>query len=147
MLFRSVDVINTGVDRTLFRPGSADLSPWGGEPPRPLIVQVGNLIERKNPERLARAAQGIGERLGELFRPCLGLDPEGNGKVPGQRDGPAHLVGAGLALATLDMIADAGGRPANFMDIRTTASSVDVAYGFDMLLANPAVREIGRAHV
>ena len=54
-----VDVINTGVDRVLFRPGSADLSPWGGEPPRPLIVQIGNLIERKNPERLARAAQRL----------------------------------------------------------------------------------------
>lgn len=48
--------------------------------------------------------------------------------------------GAGLALATLDMLRDAGGNPANFMDIRTTASSLDVAYGFDLLLSNPAVK-------
>jgi succinyl-CoA synthetase beta subunit len=50
--------------------------------------------------------------------------------------------GAGLALATLDMLADAGGRPANFMDIRTTASSLDVAYGFEVLLSNPKVRAV-----
>ncbi|MCX6392864.1 MAG: glycosyltransferase [Actinobacteria bacterium] len=54
-----IDVINTGVDRVLFRPGAADLSPYGAPPQRPLIVQIGNLIERKNPERLARAAQRL----------------------------------------------------------------------------------------
>ncbi|NJO33647.1 MAG: succinyl-CoA synthetase subunit beta [Rhodospirillales bacterium] len=50
--------------------------------------------------------------------------------------------GAGLALATLDMLCDAGGRPANFMDIRTTASSLDIARGVQLLLENPAVRAI-----
>jgi len=59
-------------------------------------------------------------------------------------DGDIGLVvnGAGLALATLDMIVDAGGRPANFMDIRTTASSLDIAYGLELLLASPRVRAI-----
>ena len=50
--------------------------------------------------------------------------------------------GAGLALATLDMIVDAGGRPANFMDIRTTASSLDIAHGFTLLLKNPRTKAI-----
>ncbi len=50
--------------------------------------------------------------------------------------------GAGLALATIDLLADAGGRPANFMDIRTTASSLDIAHGFGLILANPQVRAI-----
>lgn len=50
--------------------------------------------------------------------------------------------GAGLALATLDMLCDAGGRPANFMDIRTTASSLDIARGVQLLLDDPAVRAI-----
>jgi succinyl-CoA synthetase beta subunit len=50
--------------------------------------------------------------------------------------------GAGLALATLDMLGDAGGRPANFMDIRTTASSLDIARGFQLILENPSVRAI-----
>ena len=59
-------------------------------------------------------------------------------------DGDIGLVvnGAGLALATLDMVKDAGGRPANFMDVRTTATSLDVAFGFDLLLANPALRAV-----
>jgi succinyl-CoA synthetase beta subunit len=50
--------------------------------------------------------------------------------------------GAGLGLATLDMVQAANGRPANFMDIRTTATSLDVAHGFTLLLNNPAVRSI-----
>lgn len=50
--------------------------------------------------------------------------------------------GAGLALATLDCLGACGGRPANFMDIRTTASSLDIAYGFRLIAANPATRAI-----
>lgn len=50
--------------------------------------------------------------------------------------------GAGLGLATLDMVHAAHGAPANFMDIRTTATSLDVAFGFTLLLNNPAVRSI-----
>lgn len=57
-------------------------------------------------------------------------------------DGNIGVVcnGAGLSLATLDMVIDAGGKPANFMDIRTTASSMDVAYGIEVVLENPTVR-------
>lgn len=61
-----------------------------------------------------------------------------------QMDGSVGMVvnGAGLALATLDLVCDAGGSPANFMDIRTTASSLDVAYGFGMILANKNARSV-----
>lgn len=50
--------------------------------------------------------------------------------------------GAGLGLATNDMIIDAGGRPANFMDIRTTATSLDIARGVDLLLKDRSVGAI-----
>ncbi len=50
--------------------------------------------------------------------------------------------GAGLALATQDMLADAGGKAANFMDIRTTATSLQVARGIGILLADPDVKVI-----
>lgn len=58
--------------------------------------------------------------------------------------GPIGLVvnGAGLALATIDMLADFGGQPANFMDIRTTASSLDIAYGVELVLNNPNTRSL-----
>lgn len=59
-------------------------------------------------------------------------------------DGNIGVVvnGAGLALATHDMLTDAGEEPANFMDIRTTASSLDIAGGFDLLLANDNVKAV-----
>lgn len=55
-----------------------------------------------------------------------------------QMDGDIGTVvnGAGLGLATLDMIAAAGGKPANFMDIRTTAKSLDIAQGISLVLEN-----------
>jgi len=61
-----------------------------------------------------------------------------------QLDGDIGLVsnGAGLGLATLDMVHRAGGRPANFMDIRTTARSLDIAHGFALLLDNPKIRTL-----
>jgi succinyl-CoA synthetase beta subunit len=50
--------------------------------------------------------------------------------------------GAGLALATLDMIKDNGGDTADFMDVRPVATRDQVATGIKMLLANPKVKAI-----
>lgn len=50
--------------------------------------------------------------------------------------------GAGLALATLDLTAEHGASPANFMDIRTTATSLDIAYGIGLILSNPRTQNI-----
>jgi succinyl-CoA synthetase beta subunit len=59
-------------------------------------------------------------------------------------DGNIGVVvnGAGLALATHDMLRDAGGAPANFMDIRTTAMSLQIGKGIGLLLADPRVKVI-----
>jgi succinyl-CoA synthetase beta subunit len=59
-----------------------------------------------------------------------------------QMDGDIGTVvnGAGLGLATLDMLRAAGGTPANFMDIRTTAKSMDIAQGIGLVLGNPRVK-------
>jgi len=59
-----------------------------------------------------------------------------------QMDGNIGIVvnGAGLGLATLDMVRAAGGAPANFMDIRTTAKSLDIAHGVGMILDNPRAK-------
>jgi succinyl-CoA synthetase beta subunit len=61
-----------------------------------------------------------------------------------QMDGNIGVVvnGAGLGLATLDMVRAAGGEPANFMDIRTTARSLDIAQGIGLVLDNPKVKVI-----
>jgi len=57
-------------------------------------------------------------------------------------DGAIGLVvnGAGLGLATHDMVIEAGGRPANFMDIRTMATAGQIATGIGILLDDPGVR-------
>ncbi len=57
-------------------------------------------------------------------------------------DGDIGLVvnGAGLGLATLDLVIESGGRPANFMDIRTTAGSFQIARVIQMLLENSRVK-------
>lgn len=57
-------------------------------------------------------------------------------------DGDIGVVvnGAGLGLATNDLLIEHGGQPANFMDIRTTASSFQIAKGVQILLDDPAVK-------
>lgn len=57
-------------------------------------------------------------------------------------DGDIGVVvnGAGLGLVTLDLLHAAGGKPANFMDIRTTAKSLDIANGISLVLDNPKVK-------
>jgi len=59
-------------------------------------------------------------------------------------DGNIGMVvnGAGLALATHDILCDCGGAPANFMDIRTSAMSLQIAKGIGLLLADPRVAVI-----
>lgn len=50
--------------------------------------------------------------------------------------------GAGLAMATMDVIKMAGAEPANFLDVGGGASEEMVAHGFEIILADPNVRAI-----
>jgi succinyl-CoA synthetase beta subunit len=50
--------------------------------------------------------------------------------------------GAGLAMATMDIIKLAGGRPANFLDVGGGASAEAVEAGFKIILADPHVRAV-----
>ena len=50
--------------------------------------------------------------------------------------------GAGLAMATMDMIQHAGGEPANFLDIGGGASPERVAAAFRLVLSDPRVRAV-----
>ncbi len=50
--------------------------------------------------------------------------------------------GAGLAMATMDIIKLAGGEPANFLDVGGGASSEAVENGFKIILSDPAVKAI-----
>jgi succinyl-CoA synthetase beta subunit len=50
--------------------------------------------------------------------------------------------GAGLAMATMDLIKLHGGRPANFLDVGGGATSDRVTAAFQLILSNPQVRAI-----
>jgi len=50
--------------------------------------------------------------------------------------------GAGLAMATMDLIKLHGGRPANFLDVGGGATSERVAAAFKLILSNRNVRAI-----
>ena len=50
--------------------------------------------------------------------------------------------GAGLAMATMDLIQLSGGKPANFLDVGGGASAVTVEAGFRIILKDPNVKAI-----
>jgi succinyl-CoA synthetase beta subunit len=50
--------------------------------------------------------------------------------------------GAGLAMATMDMIKLSGGEPANFLDVGGGANAVTVEAGFRIILQDPNVKAI-----
>jgi succinyl-CoA synthetase beta subunit len=57
-------------------------------------------------------------------------------------DGDVGIIGngAGLVMATLDMILDYKGRPANFCDVGGGASEERIAAALEIVLANPRVK-------
>ncbi len=50
--------------------------------------------------------------------------------------------GAGLAMATMDIIKLSGGEPANFLDVGGAASAETVANGFRIVLSDPNVKSV-----
>jgi len=50
--------------------------------------------------------------------------------------------GAGLAMATMDIIKYAGGMPANFLDVGGSASADQVEHAFEILLSDKSVRAV-----
>ena len=50
--------------------------------------------------------------------------------------------GAGLAMATMDLIKQAGAEPANFLDVGGGASAEQVENGFRIILSDPNVKGV-----
>ncbi|MDE0532301.1 MAG: acetate--CoA ligase family protein [Albidovulum sp.] len=88
-------------------------------PRNPLLEQINFSVPMKPEERLAR-------------------DNDVNFIL---LDGNIGVVvnGAGLGLATHDLIIDRGGKPANFMDIRTTTGSFQIAKVVQMLIERDGI--------
>src|SRR5439155_15255556 len=59
-------------------------------------------------------------------------------------DGEVGIIGngAGLVMSTLDVVTQAGGRPANFLDVGGGASADMMATSLEVVLGDPAVRSV-----
>jgi succinyl-CoA synthetase beta subunit len=59
-------------------------------------------------------------------------------------DGDVGILGngAGLVMSTVDVIAQAGGRPANFLDVGGSATAEKVTEAFKIMLRNPQLKAI-----
>jgi len=55
--------------------------------------------------------------------------------------------GAGLAMATMDIIQHAGGSPANFLDVGGGATAEQVKNAFRILLSDPRVKAVLDQHL
>lgn len=60
--------------------------------------------------------------------------------VPLDGDVACLVNGAGLAMATMDVIKISGGEPANFLDLGGGASEAAVTEGFEIISSNPKVK-------
>src|SRR5215216_2493679 len=85
----------------------------------------------------------------EELRDTFAVDPqEQAAKEKGlnyiKLDGYVGIIGngAGLVMSTLDVVAQAGGKAANFLDVGGGASAETMADGLEVILSDPKVRSV-----
>jgi succinyl-CoA synthetase beta subunit len=85
----------------------------------------------------------------EALRDTFAVDPqEQAAKEKGlsyiKLDGWVGIIGngAGLVMSTLDVVAQAGGKAANFLDVGGGASAETMAGGLEVILSDPKVRSV-----
>jgi succinyl-CoA synthetase beta subunit len=85
----------------------------------------------------------------EALRDTFAVDPqEQAAKEQGlnyiKLDGYVGIIGngAGLVMSTLDVVAQAGGKAANFLDVGGGASAETMAGGLEVILSDPKVRSV-----
>jgi succinyl-CoA synthetase beta subunit len=120
------------------------------------LVEVNPLIVTKSGALLALDAK-INVDPNALFRhPELAQLRDPSQEDPMERRAAEHdlnyvsldgniacmVNGAGLAMATMDLIKLHGGQPANFLDVGGGATSERVTAAFELILSNPRVRAV-----
>ncbi len=120
------------------------------------LVEVNPLIVTKSGALVALDAK-INIDANAVFRhPDLAKLRDPNQEDPMERRASEHdlnyvsldgdiacmVNGAGLAMATMDLIKLHGGQPANFLDVGGGATSERVTAAFQLILSNPKVRAV-----
>ena len=99
-----------------------------------MVLDDNSLIRHKNYEALRDLSE---ENPVETEAKEVGLnyvDLEGNIGC--------MVNGAGLAMATMDLIKQSGGEPANFLDVGGTADAKRVEVAFNLILRDPKVKAV-----
>ena len=82
-------------------------------------------------------------RLLQTAQPVVAFDaPELHSLIADMRETMVAVNGAGLAMATMDLIKLHGGSPANFLDVGGGATAETVAKAFKIILADSNVKAI-----
>jgi succinyl-CoA synthetase beta subunit len=120
------------------------------------LVEINPLIVTKSGSLVALDAK-INIDANAVFRhPDLGKLRDANQEDPMERKAAEHdlnyvsldgdiacmVNGAGLAMATMDLIKLHGGQPANFLDVGGGATSERVTAAFQLILSNPKVKAV-----
>ena len=120
------------------------------------LVEVNPLIVTKGGDLLALDAK-INVDPNAVFRhPDIARLRDPNQEDPMERRASEHdlnyvsldgdiacmVNGAGLAMATMDLIKLHGGQPANFLDVGGGATSERVTAAFQLILSNPKVKAV-----
>ena len=84
------------------------------------------------------------EAVNKVFDPPVEVEAREVGLNYVDLDGNVGCMvnGAGLAMATMDLIKQAGGDPANFLDVGGTADAARVETAFRLILKDPKVKAI-----
>lgn len=120
------------------------------------LVEINPLIKTEEGQLFALDAKVVLDdnalyrhpSLKELFDPSQVNPNEANAQqidlayVALNGDIGCMVNGAGLAMATMDLIDHFGGSPANFLDVGGGASKEKVAEGFKIILSDPKVKAI-----
>lgn len=120
------------------------------------LLEINPLVETEDGEILALDAKlSIDDnalyrqpRIKEFFDPRQLPKSEAQAKehdlayISLEGDIGCMVNGAGLAMATMDIIQHYGGKPANFLDVGGGASQEKVAEGFKIILMDPKVKAI-----
>ena len=120
------------------------------------LIEINPLIVMKGGALVALDAK-INAEPNALYRqPALLALRDATQEDPMERDASAHdlnyvsldgniacmVNGAGLAMATMDLIKLHGGAPANFLDVGGTATAERVTAAFRLILSNQSVRAV-----
>jgi succinyl-CoA synthetase beta subunit len=148
----------SGIDGDVVRPTGSLLSKLYQvfESCDAMLVEVNPLIVTKGREVAALDAKVTVDDNALGRQPEIAKLRDPSGEDPQERmarergityvklDGDIGILGngAGLVMSTLDVVAQAGGRPANFLDVGGGAKAEEIVAALEVLLSDPKVKAV-----